>query len=102
MQITIRTIPHSEQRYDTTDDWQVDYYGDITMYVSEADQQEVFKTIIHGLTECFLCLKHGITQKEVDTYDLAHPETDNPGENSDAPYHMEHKVANVAEHLMEL
>lgn len=102
MQITIKSIPQSEQRYDTTDDWQVADNGDITMYVSEAPQLELQKEIIHGLMECFLCIKHGITQKEVDDYDLSHTETDNPGENEDSPYHKEHIAANIAEHILDM
>ena len=102
MQISIKTITQSEQRYDTTDDWQIAENGDITMYVSEGTQIEVQREIIHGLTECFLCIKHGITQKEVDDYDMSHLESDNPGENEDAPYHKEHIAANIAEHILDL
>lgn len=102
MRILITTIPHEQQRYDTTDDWQIADNGDITMYVSDGEQLEVFKEIIHGLTECLLCIKHGVTQQQVDEYDLAHPETDNPGEYADASYHLEHKAAEVAEKLLDL
>lgn len=102
MQIVIKTIPHSEQRYNTVDDWLIDEKGDIFMYISEDEQIEMFKSIIHGLTECLLCIKHGVTQQQVDDYDLAHSETDNPGENIDAPYHKEHIAGNIAEALLDL
>lgn len=103
MQITIKTIPHTQQRYDTTDDWQIENGGDITIFVSENENRnEVNKSIVHGLVECLLCIKHGISQDSVDEYDMNLPEDDNPGENVDAPYHLEHIAANIAEQVMNL
>ena len=68
----------------------------------QTDQKEVFKEIVHGLTECLTCILSCISQKQADDYDMAHPESDNPGESSDAPYHDQHMAGNVAESLLDI
>jgi hypothetical protein len=101
VRIEIRSIPHSQQRYETVGDWLVDEKtGDITIFVSDTGNDD-YNTLValHELIEVKLCLKRGITQKVVDDFDMDfeknRPEGDEsePGDSPDAPYKREHFVA---------
>lgn len=118
--IIIRYIPHKQQRYDTVGDWYFHKYhvireidekqesfeqtelvirvsNDHPDYPTQADQEAV---ALHELFEVLLCNHAGVTQKQVDDFDFAHASTiDEPGENPEAPYHVQHMMADVVERL---
>lgn len=103
MNITITTIPHSQQRYDTCGDWQFDEQGNLHIRVSDVgDPKMNFLIARHELDEAILCHFNGVTSKQVDEYDFTHPEagSDNFSANLDAPYHRFHCDALAAEWVM--
>lgn len=101
MRISITSIAHSQQRYDTCGDWQIDtdIDGDteITIYVSETgNQKEAFLLAVHELIEAGLCYFSGITSQQVDNFDLnwaPHEGANEPGSDVAAPYFHQHWIA---------
>lgn len=107
MKITIETIPHEEQRYPTVGDWVFNLDGDLQIFVSEMrDSQVEFLVGIHELVEAMVCKIWGVTQEEVDKFDMeyeANRTLDNmedPGDDPGAPYHSEHVFAGIIERLV--
>ena len=100
MTINIFVIPHANQRYDTVGDWMFDS-GNLTIYVSDMNNPDYeFLVARHEMDEAFLCLKRGITGKEVDAFDMAFTGTGEPGDSPDAPYRKEHFFATTQERTM--
>lgn len=103
MKITLEVIPHSQQRYNTCGDWQFDEEGNLNIKVS--DTQNTFMNFLlgrHEMDEAMLCLRYGVTTKQVDDYDFVHPEagSDSFSDNLDAPYAEYHNDALAAEWVM--
>jgi hypothetical protein len=99
MNIIIDIIPHSEQRYNTVGDW---FYDDedrqLVIRVSETgNEYQNFLLIIHELIEAVLCKQKGITQGQVDNWDLSHQEYTEPGEIRECPYFIPHFIAATIE-----
>ena len=93
MKILIETVPHMSQRYNTIGDWQ--WEGD-TLHIKVSDMGDWRKEILvglHEMIETLLCKKDGVTEEQVDEFDLAHPELHEPGESCLAPYHVQHMAA---------
>lgn len=108
LNITIRTIPHSNHRYPTCGDWQFDPKDPsnrvLTISVSDMDNTLAeFLVAIHELIEAMLCRQDGVTEARVDEFDMnwnkAHiyPE---PGDDPEAPYHRQHVLAGTIERLL--
>lgn len=102
MNVHIETIPPKDQRYPTCGDW---YWqnGNMVVKVSEskdADWRKEFLVGIHEAIEAALCRHRGISLQEVDDFDLSHLESDQPGEERDAPYKREHMVATAIEMIL--
>ena len=92
--ITIETIPHHEQRYDTVGDWTHDALGNLTIRISDLDNWRYEVLIaIHELVESTLCSHAGITQKVVDLFDLNYKGDGEPGDDPKAPYSGPHCLA---------
>lgn len=117
MNIEIRFVDHSEQRYNTVGDWEylpAPFEGaerTLRVTVSRTGSwQSSVAIAIHELIEGVLCVENGVAQYEVDTYDKGfeilyteHPErfaSDEPGDSPDAPYYVQHGVASVCERLV--
>lgn len=100
MKITIETVPHLTQRYNTCGDWQFNSRGDLHIRVSSmSEPHKEMAVIIHELTEALLCLHHGISQKEVDDFDLSYNGDGEPGDDPEAPYSQEHCIASGIERI---
>lgn len=113
MQIIIRTIPHTEQRYVTCGDWWFNEDGDLQIRVSDLSNQDMESLIAsHELVEALLCKKRGIDEKDVtrfdERYELArkdYPEImgeTEPGDHPKAPYNKEHEFATRLEHSLSM
>jgi hypothetical protein len=109
MNITIKTIPHRNQRYDTVGDWYFDGKGNLTILVSEMKCRRYEILVgLHEWIEAELCRERGIDEAEVTTFDLAFEgrralgNTDEPGDDKMAPYYNEHQFATCVERLMAL
>ena len=107
MRIIIETIPHEQQRYPTVGDWFYDPSGDLVIRVSQMpDERYGLLVALHELVEAQLCLDRGITQEQVDAYDIEFERNRPPGNDSEpgdcmaAPYHNEHCFATGIERLM--
>jgi hypothetical protein len=105
MKITIETIPHLNQRYNTCGDWQFDSEGNLTMYVSEMPKtgwKGPMLVAVHELVEALLCKDRGITTEMVDEFDLKYDATSDiePGDQPACPCHKEHCTATGIERLL--
>src|SRR5271168_4307441 len=108
MLITIVTIPHDQQRYETCGDWQWDKKGNLLITVSDMKNwRKNFLVAYHELIEVMLCRARSISQQEVDGFDLQYeavrpPDdiTSEPGDSPLAPYNKEHVFATKQEREM--
>lgn len=104
MNVTIKTIPHIDQRYDTVGDWWFDDAGDLHLRVSAmGDWRKEALVAFHELAEVLLCKDRGITAETVDAFDMAHAERGDgvePGDDPAAPYRAEHFFATTVERLL--
>jgi len=102
MKITIDFIPHLEQRYNTCGDWVLDQNGDLNIHVSRMSSTKREQLVaVHELVEALLCLNDGITQEEVDAFDISY--RDLAGEQGDAPnapYREQHCLATGVERVL--
>lgn len=101
----INSIPHSDHRYSTVGDWQFREAQPscvrIDIQVSAtADWRHAALIAVHELIEAILCRARGISQDEVDSFDLAHSELSDPGASENAPYHDQHMVADFIERYL--
>src|SRR6202034_3881971 len=72
MQIIIRTIPHEQQRYPTTGDWQY-IAGALHVDVSDMGNENYEALVgIHEAVEAVLCRKAGIKEELVTEFDEAY------------------------------
>ena len=93
MIITIETIPHASQRYDTVGDWIWEDENYLRIRVSSMGRRRYAALVaVHELVEALLCWERGITTEMVDTFDKAfeagRPEgnEDEPGDDPTCPY----------------
>lgn len=108
MRILIETLPHAEQRYDTVGDWRIDRDGTWTIRVSKLPtktalfpEKFAFLVAFHELVEMALCVASGVTEFEVDRFDLHYVGSrDEPGDDDDAPYYQQHQLATGLERTM--
>jgi len=120
MKIIIETIPHKDQRYPTVGDWQFhnkdcsplslkfaenvpEFADHLHIKVSDTGNDWMnFLVARHELDEAMICARLGVTQEQVDKYDLAHPEAgvDCFSDNLDAPYSTAHNLALASEYQM--
>jgi hypothetical protein len=108
MNIFIKTIPHSEQRYPTCGDW---WFIDDTLQIRVSNlNNKDYEALLamHELSEALLCEKRGIKEKDVTIWDGTfekaredYPEIfgdTEPGDHPKAPYNKEHMFASRLEH----
>lgn len=110
MNVTIKTIPHDKQVYETCGDWRFDEKGDLNIFISDMKNWKYEALVaIHELIEVCLCKDREITTEEVDAFDINfeeqrkigfHSEQDEPGDDPDAPYRKEHFFATSVERLI--
>lgn len=97
MKLTVKTIPHKKQDYDTVGNWLFTKNG-ISCTISNTGRDDyTFLIAIHELIEAFLCRQRGITEEEVTDFDKGFRGEGEPGDNIFAPYHMEHIFATSIE-----
>lgn len=101
--VVIDIIPHSAQRYETVGDWQYDADA-LVIRVSrlprDPDNEKALAVAFHELCEVLICRAKGITQAQVDSFDLAYKGDGEPGDEPAAPYHAEHCFATAAERML--
>lgn len=98
MKITIETIPHSEQRYETCGDWQFLHLDRLAVRVSDLGDWRMEACLgLHEVTEALLCKHLGITEQAVDDFDMAFTGDGEPGDAPDCPYLIPHRIATSQE-----
>jgi hypothetical protein len=116
MKILIETIPHREQRYPTVGDWQfrtIDRSANglppetqLLISVSEmSDWRYEALVAIHEAIEALACLHAGVTEAQIDQFDLNFDHLNvsgivEPGDHPHAPYHYQHRFATIVEELL--
>ncbi len=105
--IYIKSIPHSEQRYNTCGDYWMDEVGDIQIRVSNLNEPRYEELVaFHELAEVLLVLARGISLVDIDNFDKNYEkkrrngDTSEPGDAYDAPYNMEHFFATTVERML--
>jgi len=109
MNITIKTIPHDEQRYETPGDWWFDPDGTLQIRVSDIGNWKYEALVaVHEMHEVLLCKSRGITVAQVDAFDIQfekdradgnHSPEEEPGSDPSCPCHQEHIFATALEEL---
>jgi len=109
MKITINTIPHRSQRYDTCGDWQFAENGDLAISVSDTGDWRYNALVgIHEAVEAILCQDRGIREEDVTAFDVEFEnerdvvDDSEPGDNENAPYRQEHFFATTIERAIAL
>lgn len=99
MRIEIVSQEPSAMRYPTVGDWQWLPDGSLRVDVASYGGNTAGELLValHEVVEAFLCQRNGVTQEQVDQFDISHPELEEPGDNRDAPYHKEHLIATRVE-----
>lgn len=108
LHIHIKTIPDKEQRYDTVGDYQESADGVQHIMVSKMDDDRYeFLIALHELIESYLCKTRNISEAAIDTFDISYEKSraigdtiSEPGNDTAAPYHLEHMFATSIEKLM--
>jgi hypothetical protein len=106
--ITIKTIPHSEQNYDTVGDYTFATNGDIEIRVSHMGNLKYeFLIALHELIEAILTKDRGIVDADIVAFDKRFEEMRSsfpdmvgdaePGFQWNAPYLEEHRFATSIE-----
>ena len=99
--ISVESVPHNCQRYDTVGDWQFEPDGSLTVNISEMpDKRYMWLVAIHEIVEAMLCKINGISQEEVDAWDISHLDDVDPGGIRACPYHVEHIIATSIEAML--
>ncbi len=100
MKITIETIPHDQQRYQTVGDWRL-VDGVLAIRVSSMRNWRYEMAVAtHELVEALLCIHKGVTASEVDEFDMSYVGAGEPGDDTDAPYRDQHCFATAVERML--
>ena len=101
--IIIKVIPHKDQRYLTCGDWQRPYPDALTITVSDTgNDRSNMLVAIHELVEAVLCMAQGISPEMVDDWDThgLGSQLNDPGDHPGAPYHWQHRAADIVERIV--
>ena len=112
MNITIKTIPYREQRYETCGDYFLAPDGSTQFRVNEMGNADYeFLVSIHEQIEEHLTRRRGLKEPDIMAFDLAwekereegkHGDDEEPGHDLRAPYHKEHVMAENIERMIAL
>ena len=98
MKITIETIPHDKQRYDTCGDWRWVAPFHLCITVSEIGDWKMETCVgVHEVCEALICSALEISQNAVDEFDMAFTGDGEPGNAPGCPYRLPHRIATTIE-----
>ena len=109
MNIHILTVPNEQikERHDFTGaDWWWDEAGDLQVRVAAelTDWREAMALAMHEAAEALMCKHNGVTVAQVDKFDEKFKDDNeidvNAGDESDAPYRLEHTYATAIERIL--
>lgn len=87
--IIIDFIPHNRQRYNTAGDYYIKK-GILYFKISKMKPDYMLLLMVHELVEQYLTARKGITNRQIDQWDMKHDDTIDPGLLKDCPYYSEH------------
>ena len=101
MNTLILSVPYKRMRYATYGDYLhlADDSVEITV-IELADWRHEFLIALHEFIEEAVTRHRGIKEPDTLAFDLAHPDSDDPGMIPTAPYHKEHVLATTVEMLV--
>lgn len=114
LSITIRVIPHLEQRYPTVGDYIIDRTGrGIQIFVSDMNNWRYEALVaIHELVEVLVaCFHNDIQEEDITRFDIQfekerernlQSKDAEPGDDARAPYRREHFLATTVERIVAL
>src|SRR5580698_4092782 len=92
--VKIETVSPKAMRYRTVGDWFFATPGCLTIQIADTGNWKYNLLVaVHELIEVILCQIARVTEKQVDRFDLAHQDDEDPGTHPKAPYHAQHLVA---------
>lgn len=118
MRIVIDTTPHNDQRYNSVGDWRWEATSETltTLHIRVSEFPSGMKNSkwkyefligIHELVEAILCESQGISEKQVDDFDINEKideecfELDvEQGDHPEAPYKHQHNIATGIERIL--
>lgn len=96
--VIVEVIKHRYQRYDTAGDYREPQEGLWLVTLSRLPDWRMEACLfIHEFVEMVLTRYRGVPWEEIDRFDMAHPELDDPGACQLAPYHIDHVEAETIE-----
>jgi hypothetical protein len=94
----VHLTPHCLQRYDTLDDYYIGADGDLEFWISDTGNPISNRALLlHALVEQSIAESMGISPEQVDEWDMAHPDSEEPGEIEYCPYWKAHHIAFMIE-----
>jgi hypothetical protein len=106
MNLVCKTIPYKNMRYPTCGDYWIDADGTFQIRIAELpDWRYVALVFVHEFWEMCACIHAGIEFESIDNFDKAFElhrqpgNTDEPGDDSAAPYYNQHQSACAVERL---
>jgi hypothetical protein len=91
----------SELRYKTLGDYFFDKGGQLIFDIANTGNDVYNKIIlIHEFVEFMLVTANGTSIETIDRFDFSHPDSPEPGLESDCPYRREHLVCETIERLL--
>lgn len=104
---TVISISQNFQRYKTVGDWQRTNLDMVIKATDLPNEDMTFLIAVHELVEAYLCERAGVTQEQVDEFDLSFdPENSagiEPGDAETSPYRLQHQAAeSIERHLAQI
>lgn len=99
MELTVKIIPHNNQRYDTCGDYQINPATNaLDVRISDTKNQDYnFLVTVHEIIEAYLCLKRKIDYNLITEFDVKFHGKGEPGDDKHSPYRREHKFSTQIE-----
>lgn len=104
--VDIKAIPHHQHRYPTCGDWWFDGESLQIRVSQELPPESQHLVSLHEYAEAIMCTANGVTQKQVDDFDMnfeANRKPDDesePGDQLTAPYNRQHRLATAIETVL--
>ena len=101
MKFEVNIKPFKSMRYKTLGDYQEKEDGTIVIEAAETGNW-IYDLLIlrHELDEFIMVKAKGIKDEDIIAFDEAHADADDPGLLKDAPYRMEHAIADAQDRII--
>lgn len=108
--IVVESLPFDQMRYPSAGDYLTDETGCLEVWVASLpDHRYEFLVAIHEIIEATLCRDAGVTDAEIDAFDMQyeadralghHSPDSEPGDDPGAPYRRQHLMATAIEKML--